>query len=81
MKCSILSQNVDTSTKFFDWVSNPFKNNVDNATIKVTGERRTFVLKYVTEMINIKRGKIKKHTSSWNLRCGKFRVTFTHYQN
>lgn len=60
MKCNILSQNVDTSTKFFDWVSNPFKNNVDSATIKVTGERRTFVLKSVTEMINIKREKIKK---------------------
>jgi len=41
-------------------VSNPFKNNVDSATIKVTGERRTFVLKSVTEMINIKREKIKK---------------------
>ncbi len=81
MKCSILSQNVDTSTKFFDWVSNPFKNNVDSATIKVTGKRRTFVLKSVTEMINIKRGKIKKHTSSCNLRCGKFRVTFTHQPN
>jgi len=41
-------------------VLNPFKNNVDSATIKVTGKRRTFVLKSVTEMIDIKNEKNKK---------------------
>lgn len=60
MKTRNLSNGVRTVQIFFDWVSNPFKNNVDSATIKVTGERRTFVLKSVTEMINIKRDKIKK---------------------